>query len=234
MRGRHLYKYFTERKWAEAFLDGSLLFRSLAYYRDYEDEEIRGDVNEGTAIIRPGGGLRGRNFTQRRNFVLPDSAFESGANAGEIFVYCLSKSQDEEKRERFRASVCVEIVDAKAFCRRVERALPNRVTFGGRPGHRKIGQHIQYYTITESGGPRWALPDLIASSKLDSYAWQDEFRLVFSLTDALDFDKVSVRIVHGLVRRIPNPTEHHSYDLRLVAPLRDIAFLHDLSVPLSA
>jgi len=31
-------KYFTERGWIEAFLAGEVLFRSLAYFRDYEDE----------------------------------------------------------------------------------------------------------------------------------------------------------------------------------------------------
>jgi len=38
-RANRLYKYFSEKKSAEAFLDGNLLFRSLAYYRDYEDAD---------------------------------------------------------------------------------------------------------------------------------------------------------------------------------------------------
>jgi hypothetical protein len=38
---RNLYKYFTELRWAEAFLDGEILFRSLAHFRDYEDENVR-------------------------------------------------------------------------------------------------------------------------------------------------------------------------------------------------
>src|SRR5258708_19370635 len=54
-RGRRLYKYFSDEKWAEAFLDGSLRFRSLAYFRDYGDAEVRGDANEGTALNRPPG-----------------------------------------------------------------------------------------------------------------------------------------------------------------------------------
>ena len=41
MHRRSLYKYFSERKWAERFLDGEILFRSLAYFRDYEDGNIR-------------------------------------------------------------------------------------------------------------------------------------------------------------------------------------------------
>jgi hypothetical protein len=35
---RHsLYKYYSTRKWADAFLDGRLRFNSLAYFRDFED-----------------------------------------------------------------------------------------------------------------------------------------------------------------------------------------------------
>lgn len=229
-KGRRLYRYFTEEKWAEAFLDGSLRFRSLAYYRDYEDAEVRGDQNEGTAIMRPVAGLEVTNQTQRTSFIMPDSAFESVANAGEIFVYCLSKSESQEKREKFRAAACVEVFDTKAFCRRVQIALPRRATFPGRPGHQMIGQHVDYYKVTEGVSPRWALPDLIAASKLDSYRWQDEFRLVFSLTDALAFEKVNVRVVQGLSRRIANPADHHFYDLQLATSLRDIAVLHKLPV----
>jgi hypothetical protein len=37
---RHsLFKYFSEHK--RAFLDGQVLFRSLSYFRDYEDESVR-------------------------------------------------------------------------------------------------------------------------------------------------------------------------------------------------
>jgi hypothetical protein len=233
MRGRRLYKYFNERKWAEAFLEGSMRCRSLAYFRDYEDAEVRGDQNESIAILRPAGGLAGRNQTQGRNFVIPNAAVEFCAKAGEIFVYCLSKSQSDEKREKFNAVACVEIFDTKVFCRRVQKALPWKASFGGRPGHERLGQHVQYYRVTDDPNPRWACPDLIALSKLDTYAWQDEFRLLFSLTDALRFENISGRIVQGDVARTPNPAEHHVYDID-VSSLRDIAVLHDVSVRLSA
>lgn len=234
MRGRRLFRFFSDVKWAEAFLEeGSMLFHSLAYFRDYEDGEIRGDRNEGTVIMRPPAGLQGYNRTQRRPFFMPDAAFESPANAGEIFVYCTSKSDNEEKRRRFRAVACIEILDAKAFCRRVQRELPNCSRFGGRPGHKRIGQHVEYYEVTEVGNRRWALPDVIASSKLDSYRWQDEFRLVFSFTDALDFEKVQPRIVRGASKRAPNPAEHHSHPLK-IGSVGDIAILHKVAISLTA
>jgi hypothetical protein len=110
--------------------------------------------------------------------------------------------------------------------------MPNRASFGGRAGHKKIGQHVEYYEVTEVGNRRWALPDVIASSKLDSYRWQDEFRLVFSLTDALDFEKVQPRIVQGISKRTPNSAEHHSHLLK-IGRVSDIAILHKVAIPMS-
>src|ERR1700674_3534425 len=163
-----LYKYFTERKWAEAFLDGQVLFRSLAYFRDYEDKEVRGDQNEGTAIFHPEGGLIVNNITQGKTFTLPRHAFKSAAKQDEIFVFCASRSPTDECRKRFKAVVCVEILNIKMLCERIEAALPSKATFRG--------QRVEYYQESEEGNSRWALPDKIAISKLDSYAWQHEYR----------------------------------------------------------
>jgi hypothetical protein len=78
MRRRSLYKYYSERKWEEEFLDGKLLFRSLAYFRDYEDKNVREDQNEGAALFRPEGGLIVNNLTQGKTFTLADHTFVSG------------------------------------------------------------------------------------------------------------------------------------------------------------
>jgi len=112
-------------------------------------------------------------------------------------------------------------------------SLPWSATFPGRPGHKRIGQHVEYYKVTQGATPRWALPDMIARSKLDTYAWQDEFRLVFSLTDALAFEKVNLRLVQMPATRSSDTAEHHHHDVQLDS-LRDIAILHKFSVSLSA
>jgi len=224
---RHnLYKYYSERKWANAFLDGEVLFRSLSYFRDLEDNNVREDQNEGTAIFRPEGGLIVNNLTQGKTFTLPGHAFESAANQQEIFVFCASRLLSDELREKFRAVVCVEILDIGKFCDRIEAALPARATFPGPTGRTRIGQRVEYYQETEGGNRRWALPDVIATSKLDSYSWQDEFRLVFSLTDALGFEKVDVRLVHGDSRTTPTQAEHHCYPVK-ARSLHDICRLHE-------
>ena len=168
MRRRNLYKYFSERKWAEAFINGEVLFRSLSYFRDYEDNNVREDHNEGTSIYRPEGGLIVNNQTQGTTFTLPGHALESAAKQQEIFIFCVSKSLTDELRERFKAVACVEILNIGAFCNRIETALlPSKATFPGPPDRKRIGQHVEYYQETEAGNPRWALPDMIATSKLD-------------------------------------------------------------------
>lgn len=223
---RHsLYRYFDQRQWAEAFLDGGLRFRSLSYYRDYEDKHVRGDRNEGTAIYHPEGGLIVTNHTQGKTITLPFS-FQSVANQEEIFVYCLSRSLSDKLRREFKAVVCIEILNTERFCATIEAALPPGAKFPESMGRTRIGHRVEYYQETEGGNRRWALPDVIAVSKLDSYSWQDEYRLVFSLTDALGFEKVATHLVRNGATLAPQPTEHAHYDVK-VGSLRDICRVHE-------
>jgi hypothetical protein len=215
---RHcLYKYFNKRKWADAFLDGELLFRSLAYFRDYEDENVRKDKKEGTAVFRPEGGLLINNHTQGRSFILPNSAFESTANQEEIFVLCASRSLTDELRRRFEAEVCVEILKIQPFCERIKSGLPENAMF-------RAGR-VEYYDQRDGASPRWALPDQIAMSKFESYSWQNEFRFLFCLTDALGFEKGAYRLVKREVTGDPKPSEHRKYPVK-VRSLHDICRFH--------
>ena len=228
MLRRSLYKYYSDRRWAEKFLDGKPLFRSLSWFRDYEDNNVREDQNEGTAVFRPQGGLVVNNLTQGSTFTLPHHAFESAVKHEEIFVFCTSTSHTDEIRKRFGAVACVEILDVKAFCMRIEKALPPEAKFPKLPGRpARIGRRVEYYREAESCNPRWALPEIIATSKLDSYAWQNEFRLVFSLTDALEFERVNLQLVHERnAREAPKPAGHHSYSVK-AQTFRDICRLHE-------
>jgi len=222
---RRLFKYFDSIHWAEQFLNrGSMRFSTLAYFRDYEDAEVRQDGNEGTAMLRPVGGVRIRNHTQGRDMMA--SGVEFQARCAEIFVFCASGSQSDEMRKRFRATACVEIIDRKSFLRRVQRALPAGASLGGRPGHERLGHDVEYYDVTDDINPRWACPDLIGLSKIRSYAWQDEYRLMFSKTDALRFQNISGQLVIGdIPKRRPSPAEHDFHCLEL-GSIADIATLH--------
>ena len=227
-RGR-LYKYFSDRKWAEAFLDGSILFRSLSYFRDLEDKNVREDDKEGVSIFRPEGGLIMHNETQGTTLTLAGHSLETVVKQDEIFIFCVSRFLTDALRERFNAVACVEISNIGAFCDRVTAAIPSNAKFPGPPGRQRIGQRVQYYCESGDCNPRWALPDVIATSKRAEYAWQDEFRLVFSLTDALNFEKIVGRIVPPSYSRTQRkPDEHHSYPVTTPC-LRDICQLQDVA-----
>lgn len=221
---RRLYRFFDDVKWAEQMMEGVMRFRSLAYYRDYEEQEVRGDGNEGRSVYKPEGGLPLTNQTQRVHSVQPDTSFESDVKAAEIFVHCLSKADTPRIREAFNAVCCVEITNVPAFLRRVEKAL-SAASFGGKPGREHIGHPVEYYAPDSPPGPRWACPDLIACAKFDFYAWQHEYRLTFSFTDALRFENVKLTLVKGKPSRVVDRSHHHIHEV-VVAPLRDIALLH--------
>jgi hypothetical protein len=215
---RSLYKYYSERRWAEAFLQGAVLFRSLSYFRDCEDENVRRDQNEGTAIYCPEEGLIVSNLTQGKQFVLQHHSFESRARQQEIFVFCASTLLSEELRKRFDAIVCVEICRIGAFCDRVKAALPLQAKF--------FGRRVEYYHQAEGGTPRWALPEVIATSKLENYSWQSEYRFVFSLTDALDFEKVEIQLTPEGNQKVANLSDHHEYLVK-TSDLHDICRLRE-------
>ncbi len=218
---RRLYRYFTEVRWAEAFVRGSVLFRSLSYYRDYEDKEVRADQNEGRATYKPKGGLEITNHTQGKKFTMAGSSFAAMVKQDEIFVHCMSAALSEEMWRRFDAAACVEVSNIPIFCRRMEAALP-RATFPATTGRAKIGHHVEYYDEEQPLQARWAIPSRIINSKNGSYAWQREFRLAFCETNALDFQRVKNQIVLGN----PSPAPRlESYPYRVVeaGPLADIA-----------
>lgn len=211
-----LYKYFIERRWADAFLDGEILFRSLAYFRDYEDENVRKDGNEGNSVFRPSGGLLITNHTKGTQFTMPEWAFESTANQEEILVFCASRSLTDELRQRFGAAACVEILKIPTLCERIKRVLPADTTF--------FARRVDYYDDCEGPEERWALPDLIATSKFRSYQWQNEFRIIFCETDALGFEKGATRLIKRVAEDPAKLAEHRQHLLK-AGSLRDICKL---------
>jgi len=187
---------------------------------------VRGDKGEGISVFCPDDGLFINNLTREETYKLTGYAFESEVNTDEIFVFCTSRSFSGELRDKFEAVSCVEIIDIKTFCNKVEAALPRGVTFPKIQGRNRIGHRVEYYKATAAGSPRWALPDMIATSKADRYAWQDEFRLVFSFTNALGFQKVNtcLRKSDVLQRKDSSLPPPH---LLKVGSLNDICRLHD-------
>lgn len=196
-------------------------FWSLGYFRDLEEQGVRGDVNEGRAHHRPEGGLDVTNHTQGTRFMMPGHRLTSAVKQEEILVFCASRSLSRRLWEAFGASVCIEIRDIPAFCARVQSGLPAGATFPGRPGRERIGHRVEYYRVEDAADTRWALPDRIALSKLTDYACQDEFRLVFSLTDALAFQNVALALTPTSAAP-PLPAQKHAFHDAEVGSLRDL------------
>lgn len=223
---RSLFRYYAERKWADAFVDGRMRFWSLSYFRDLEDKGVRGDANEGKGIFAPDGGLEITNHTQRTRFTMPAHALTSRAVCDDIFVFCASRRLSSRLWDEFGACVCVELTDVPAFCARVAAALPEGAKFPGRPGRERLGQRVEYYRTSDAADTRWALPDRIASSKLREYAWQNEFRLVFSTTGALDFQNLALTLEPRDAAAAPAAPSHLHQDIAATS-LRDICHVHD-------
>src|SRR5947208_1936295 len=107
---RHsLFKYYDKHCWAEKFLDGEVLFRSIAYFRECEDA-VRGDEYEGTSTFLPTGGLQVHNHTQGTNVTLLEHAFDSEVKSNEIFAFCVSRRFGDDIAKDLKAVVCVEIM----------------------------------------------------------------------------------------------------------------------------
>jgi hypothetical protein len=220
---RHsLYRYFSDRRWAEEFLDGKMRFRSLAYFRDYEneseDEEVRKDDKEGNLVFGPPEGLLINNQTQGTSRIHPGFRMESRTKQAEIFVLCASTCFSEELRSRFGAVACVEILKIAAFCRRIQGALPQNATF--------FAGKVIYYDPAQGPEERWALPDLIARSKFKGYGWQYEYRFLFSLTDALAFENATYQLVRGNLKEAPKSEEHLDFPVQ-TKDLRDICRIRE-------
>jgi len=226
-RPRSLFKYYDDRRWADGLMEGRLRFQTLARFRNWEEQQVRGDRHEGTSLFAPEQGLEVTNFTQRRKFVMPAHRFASAAKQDEIFVFCLSRTLARRLWDGFGAVACVEILDVPAFGTRVTAGLPTPFHLQGKPGRQRIGGRVDYYRASDPPGARWALPDLIALSKVEDYRWQDEFRLLFSQTDALGFENVSLSLAPPETATPKQPASREPFDLAIAA-LWGICRLHAL------
>ena len=110
-RGQRLYKFFDHLEFAHAMMRGSLRFATLAHFRFIEDQQIRGDRNEGRTAYQPTKGLLVTKEGADKPILLRGYRVESDTRINEIFVYCLSKSETERMQRGFNAVACVEITD---------------------------------------------------------------------------------------------------------------------------
>lgn len=197
-----LYKYLPEMYVDDFVHKGAVLFRSLSYFRDYEDAQVRGDEFEGTKLYRPQQGLEVTVTATQEKIVLPHS-FESTTNEDDIFVFCLSTLLSAELATQFHASTCVEILNPSRFISGIRAALLRRPSIKSKM---LVHGEAKYYTPDEPPIVDWALPERITMSKLALYRPQKEYRIAFAINDAFRVENTRLRLVSPGERRSPRST----------------------------
>lgn len=217
------FKYFSKLEHAEQFLQGQVFCQTAAFFRDYEDakaQQVIGDEYEGTRLYKPPHGLAISNLTQNNSGTF-NMGLECATKAHEIYVFCMSHSFNDRLKEEFKAAACVEITDPRGFIHRWHDSLPEEA----KPKEQHVARRVAYYRPEDVPDNVWALPDLIVTSKLKRFAYQDEYRLAFTKTDAFAFENCSYTLVDRKARPSAKPEEHHHHTLRLDR-LNEICRLH--------
>ena len=206
-----LYRYSSAER-AEAFVRrGEVLFHALSYFRDYEDNQIRGDEFEGTKLFRPQAGLEITLVGTQEKRVMPHS-FESAANEDDIFVFCMSSIFSSDLAAQFKADACVKISNPARFIAGVRAALLRRPSIKNKT---LIHREVTYYSADDPPIVDWALPERIAMSKLNCYRAQNEYRFAFSVNDAFKVENTRLRLVAPGERRPPRASAHTEHLLKL-------------------
>jgi hypothetical protein len=217
------FKYFSRREYADAFLDGKVFCQTAAYFRDYEDakaQQIIGDEYEGTRLYRPLGGLEINNLTRNQSGIL-NAGMECLTKAHEIYIFCMSLSFTNVLEKEFKAVACAEILYPRVFISLWLNALPEEANQEGKHVARRVG----YYEAEDVPGNVWAFPDLIITTKLKRFEYQNEYRLAYTTTDAFAFENCTYQLVDRKSRPAPKPEEHLRQTLEL-GNLRDICRVH--------
>lgn len=216
-----LYKYLPG-KYVDAFTRrGEVLFRSLSYFRSYEEQQVRGDKHEGVSLYRPKAGLELTNVhTGQKHFLA--GSFESTVRDREIFISCLSRRFSRRLAREFNATACVEICQPFEFLMRIRAALRRcRSHTACVP---KNGR-VRYYTPETVPLARWAVPEQIVMQKLNPYRRQAEYRIAFATNGAFRVYDVATRLVLSAPPEVSLPTNHPQVVLEL-GGLADICKVH--------
>ena len=206
-----LYKYLPEQYVAPLLREGAVLFRTLSYFRDYEDAQVRGDEFEGTKLYRPADGLEVTLVATQEKVVLPHS-FESSAHEDDIFVFCLSTILSQELATQFKTNVCVEIRNPALFISKIRGALSRRPSIKNKM---LVHGEVKYYEPHEPPIVDWALPERIAMSKLEGFRPQQEYRIAFSINGAFDVENTRLQLVAPGTRRPKRATAYPERQFKL-------------------
>jgi hypothetical protein len=185
---RHsLFKYFSQTEHAAHFLEGKIFFRSLQYFVDYEDGEVRGDTNEGTHVYRPEKGLEINNLSQGNKQLLLNKEFRSSVKKGDIFIFCLSMAYSDQLSKEFESVACVEIRDKRKFLQSIRTTLENQ-------GEQVWTGRVLYRDPSHAPNHLWALPERICLTKAPKFSRQNEYRIAFGRPEVFVPNNVELTI----------------------------------------
>lgn len=189
-----LFKYFGNEAYARAFIDtGEIYLRPLAYFRAFEDEQVRGDPDDGKLLHAPETGLV---LTKANGEVVempPGWRFRASVRENDIFVYCLSLDLSEDLAARFESSFCVEVSAPIRLLGRIASSARLR----SRIDRHVYSQAVDYRSLAAEPGVDWALPERVAFIKPESWSWQNEHRIVLGLKGAFDVENVECALESG-------------------------------------
>ncbi|MBT4088930.1 MAG: hypothetical protein HOE30_10585 [Deltaproteobacteria bacterium] len=213
-----VYKYLP-KKYVSSFVDqGLMLFWSLSYFRDYEDQ-IRGDQYEGTKKFQPKVGLQITKSTGEQFYM--QTSFESSVQADDIFVFCTSEVCCKELAIEFDATICVEI-DLDSFVSKLKAALiPIQKVLKKEIFHKTV----EYYSETKPPIVDWALPDKIIMSKLECFQKQKEYRFSFCFGDVLNVGNTTQRFGSSSSSGPFRSSDYPKQELRL-GNMKDYCKIH--------
>ena len=137
-----LFKYLPSKYLDLVLKDGIFLFRSLSYFQDYEDAQIRGDKNEGDLRYSGHEGLLINNVTTGQSFKAP-WVFKSKTDSEKIFIFSLSKKLCPNLAREFSADVCIEIENTAIVISKIVTAVHLRKSI--KPNKLFQGE-VKYYT----------------------------------------------------------------------------------------
>ncbi len=217
-----LYKYLPNQYLDNVVLKGEFLFRSLSYFRDYEDAQVRGDIYEGTQKYAGENGLDIHNLTtdlkSKENWV-----FKSIVDAENIFIFSTSTKLCPDLAREFKSDVCIEFENLGLLISKLSEAVKRRKSI--KPNKLHHGQ-VNYYEEETPPGIDWAFPDRISNGKLDFFSYQSEYRFQLSLRNALAFGNTTQEIQVSDIKKDCVKKEHSEIILK-VGDIRKMCKIHE-------
>ena len=185
-----LYKYLP-RKYLDSVLnEGIFLFRSLSYFQDYEDSEIRGDQFEGVNKYNGKDGLEINNLSTGKKYK-KNWTYKASVDSESIFIFSTSTILCADLAKEFKSDVCIEFTDIGKIINGIHKAVERRRSI--KP-NKLMHSEINYYHESDPPGIVWAFPDKITFRKLDCFTRQKEYRFAFSKLNALGFNNTKHEI----------------------------------------